>query len=84
MLKHPASSTTNLTGADFINIFGKKRMAKSAKLSADCRKNQNTLRRKSSKLVLAYGNQQKAALCHSCEKAAHNYVDEIDACCQCH
>jgi hypothetical protein len=25
ILKHPASSTTNLTGADFINIFGKKR-----------------------------------------------------------
>jgi hypothetical protein len=28
---------------------------------------------------LAYGNQQKAAFCHLCEKAAHNYVVEIDA-----
>jgi hypothetical protein len=28
---------------------------------------------------LAYNNQQKASFCHSQEKAAREYVDEIDA-----
>jgi hypothetical protein len=37
------------------------------------------VRRKSSKLFVAFGNQQKAAFCHWRIKAVRKYVDEIDA-----
>jgi hypothetical protein len=58
-----------LPGVDFINLFGEMRMAKSAKSPANCRKNYNSVHRKSSKLFLAYGNQRKAAFWSFAQKS---------------
>ncbi len=82
IIKHFASALMkqhNEPGVNFINIFGKQRMAKSAKSPANCRNNQNSVRRKSLMLFLACGNRRKAAFCHSRKKAACKYIDEIDA-----
>ncbi len=59
-------------GVNFINIFGEKRIAKSAKSPVNCKK----LELCEQKLKLFV---EKQLFCHSRKKAAGKYVVETDA-----
>jgi hypothetical protein len=66
-------------GVNFINIFGEKRIAKSAKLPVNCKKIRTLCAENRTLCAKIKTLCRKQLFCHSREKAAHKYVVEIDA-----
>ncbi len=72
------SSIDKVSRGLFHQYFWQKANGEKRKVTSKLEKKSELCAQKIFKAFLAYGNQQKAAFCHSHKKAEHKYVDKIE------